>query len=304
MRLSQLEYLDAIARCGTFSKAAQALYLSQPSLSVGVRELEEELGYPLLVRGGKQLTFTPEGARVLAHAQKILRELDGIRRIAPGGLCGTVAVGGTPHFCNSLMLDVMMNLKARHPQLQLVLTETDSVSALEMVRAGQLQIGLVQLCDLDEDALMHEHARGTVRCDALFDEEMCCAVGEGHPLAGCAAVTVDALLEYPYATYRRALCGLVVRLMRRRGLGEERIARLEEIDLLRRYIFRTNSFTVIPRRALWYGNSSFAGNFIVLPVAELTWTTRVAAVRAARDETAEEQAVLTALLAQCQAYQE
>ena len=54
MRLSQLEYLDAIARCGTFSKAAQALYLSQPSLSVGVRELEEELGYPLLVRGGKQ----------------------------------------------------------------------------------------------------------------------------------------------------------------------------------------------------------------------------------------------------------
>ncbi len=305
MRLNQLEYLDAIAHYGTFSKAAQALYLSQPSLSVGIRELEEELGYPLLVRGGRKLQFTPEGELVLERAQNIPREIESIRRIehAPdGSLTGTVSIGSTPHFCNSLLLDVMMNLKPRHPRLHLVLEEDDSAGVIESVRAGRLQLGVIQLCDVDEESFLRDLARGALHYDELFPEEMCCVVGERHPLAGQERVTADALFEYHYATFRRARNSRVVRLLQRSGLGDDRIVRIEEIDLLRRYLIRSNSFTVIPRRALYFGNSSFADNLAALPVDELACTTRVGVVRSTAAVTPAEQAVLTELLRQCESY--
>lgn len=235
----------------------------------------------------------------------VLRELESIRRIehAPdGSLTGTVSVGSTPHFCTSLLLDVMMNLKPRHPHLQLVVEEDDSAGVIESVRTGRLQLGVIQLCDVDEDGFMRELARGALHYDELFPEEMCCAVGEHHPLAGRESVTAAELLEYTYATFRRALNSRVIRLLRRSGLGDERIVRIEEIDLLRRYIIRTNSFTVIPRRALYFGNSSFADNLVALPVEELTCTTRVGVVRGAAAATPAEQAVLTELLRQCESY--
>lgn len=81
MRLNQLSYLVAIERYGTISRAAEALYVSQPSISVAVRELEEELGYPLLVRNNRGIRFTEEGLQVLQRARNILREVDEIHCI-------------------------------------------------------------------------------------------------------------------------------------------------------------------------------------------------------------------------------
>src|ERR1041384_120184 len=82
MNLRDLEYLVAVADQRHFGKAAEACHVSQPTLSMQIRKLEEELGVPLLERTNKQVIVTPVGEKVLARAREALREAEAIREIA------------------------------------------------------------------------------------------------------------------------------------------------------------------------------------------------------------------------------
>ena len=82
MRLNQFEFLIALEEYGSFSKAAQVLFISQPSLSAAIKELETELGVTLLERSRKGVTFTEKGEQVLQEARKIEESVGRIKRIA------------------------------------------------------------------------------------------------------------------------------------------------------------------------------------------------------------------------------
>ncbi|MGW0708363.1 LysR family transcriptional regulator [Streptomyces sp. NPDC002643] len=99
MLLRQLEYLVALARARHFAKAAQACYVSQPTLSEGIRKLEDELGIPLVQRGRRFEGFTPEGERVVMWARRILADRDAMRgeiQALRAGLSGRLRIGTVP----------------------------------------------------------------------------------------------------------------------------------------------------------------------------------------------------------------
>lgn len=305
MRLNQLQYLVALKKHGTFSKAAQALYVSQPSISVGIKELEEELGYPILNRSNKGFQFTAEGEQVLEKAQRILDEVEDIRRIQreEEALAGAVRIGSTPHFCNSILLDVMLKIESRYPKCSLLIEECDSESVLRRIESGELQMGLIQLCDVDEALLIRRVSGQSLRFEELFREEMCVVVGENHPLVARETVPMEELLSYPYATYKDAMNQQVAQMMKKYHC-HGRISHVSEIVSLRRFIMRTESYTVIPRRAVLYGNIVYQDKLIPLNVSGANWKSAVGWVHGGERLDRLEQNVLEELVLRCKEYQE
>lgn len=275
MRLNQLSYLVAIERYGTISRAAEALYVSQPSISVAVRELEEELGYPLLVRNNRGIRFTEEGLQVLQRARNILREVDEIHciRQETEALSGEIRIGGTPHFCSSILVDVKLRIEGMHPEVHIFSHEDDSLSVLAHVEENELQMGIIQLCDVEEGLFWRRVAELELQHDQLFEERMCVAVGESHPLAGRGTVSFRELAGYPYGTFRGAMNQQVRHLLSE--LPQPQVFTVEDIGPLRQMLIRRNAYTVIPRRALLYGNNLFRSQLTPLEVEEQPLNSRM-----------------------------
>ena len=105
MRLSQLKYLVELSKHRTISKTAQVLYISQPSLSTAIKELEEELGFDILERSNKGVAFTKRGAMVLKYSQEVMQSITSIERMGKQlerTRKGYLSIGSDPIFFRQL----------------------------------------------------------------------------------------------------------------------------------------------------------------------------------------------------------
>ncbi|MGY3128875.1 DNA-binding transcriptional LysR family regulator [Agrococcus sp. UYP33] len=146
MKIEQLRSFEAVARIGSFTRAAEELFLAQPSLSRQIAALEDEAGTPLLRRAPAGVTLTPAGEVLLPIARRMLAdasaareqldELAGLRR-------GSVRLGATPTLCVSLVADVLAAYRAAHPGVELHITEGGSRSLVQAMDEGALDLALV-----------------------------------------------------------------------------------------------------------------------------------------------------------------
>jgi DNA-binding transcriptional LysR family regulator len=163
MLLRQLEYLVALARERHFARAAAACYVSQPSLSAGIRKLEHELDVPIVYRGSRFEGLTPEGERVLAWAHRILAERDALRQelsAMRGGLSGTLRMGAVPTALTAASL-LTTPFCERHPQARVSLDSLSSADISHRLAEFELDVAMTYL---DDDALHH------VRKFPLYEE--------------------------------------------------------------------------------------------------------------------------------------
>ncbi|ROR66927.1 LysR family transcriptional regulator [Agrococcus jenensis] len=146
MKIEQLRSFEAVARIGSFTRAAEELFLAQPSLSRQIAALEDEAGTPLLHRAPAGVTLTPAGEVLLPIARRMLAdasaareqldELAGLRR-------GSVRLGAPPTLCVSLVADVLAAYRAAHPDIELHITEGGSRSLVQAMDEGALDLALV-----------------------------------------------------------------------------------------------------------------------------------------------------------------
>ena len=118
MRLSQIKFLVELNKYGTISKTAQKLYISQPSLSTAIKELEEELGFDIIERSNRGVGFTKRGAIVLEHCQTAMQAINGIERMGKTGeklRKGYLSVATVPYIFETLVMDAFLDLKQRYP---------------------------------------------------------------------------------------------------------------------------------------------------------------------------------------------
>lgn len=148
MTLQQLRYFVGTARLGSFSAAAEALHLAQPSLSEQVRSLEGELGTPLFVRGarGTVLTeagraFRPEAEAILAGVERARDSVAGVREIRAGTL--TFGTFGSASWYG--LADVIATFRERHPEVRLRAVGQNSAEVADAIRDGEIEAGLVVL---------------------------------------------------------------------------------------------------------------------------------------------------------------
>jgi LysR family hydrogen peroxide-inducible transcriptional activator len=176
MTLTELKYIVAVARERHFGRAAEACHVSQPTLSVAIRKLEDELGVVLFERGGAEVSVTPVGRQVVEQAQRVLDETATIREIAEQGrdpLAGALRVGVIYTIGPYLLPLMMRRIIEDAPQMPLLLQENFTVRLLELLRQG----------DIDAAILAEPFPDQGFATTPLYDEPFVVAVPRAHEWA-------------------------------------------------------------------------------------------------------------------------
>ena len=186
MTLTELKYIVAVARERHFGKAADACFVSQPTLSVAVKKLEEELDVKLFERSANEITVTPLGEEIVRQAQSVLEQAANIKDIAKRGkdpLAGALKLGVIYTIAPYLLPDLVRQVITHLPQMPLMLQENFTVKLLEMLRTGEIDCAI--LAEPFPDA--------GLAVAPLYDEPFFAAVPSQHPLAKLSSVTTEAL---------------------------------------------------------------------------------------------------------------
>ena len=188
MTLTELRYIVAVARERHFGRAAEACFVSQPTLSVAIKKLEEELDLKLFERGVSEVSVTTLGEAIVRQAQTVLEQAAAIKEIAKRGkdpLNGPLRLGIIYTIGPYLLPDLVRQVIALTPQMPLMLQENFTVKLLDMLRTGELDC-----------AIIAEPFPDTGLATApLYDEPFMVAVPRGHPLAERRQISSDELKQ-------------------------------------------------------------------------------------------------------------
>lgn len=186
MTLTELKYIVAVAREKHFGKGADACHVSQPTLSVAIKKLEEELQVKLFERNANEITVTPLGEEIVRQAQSVLEQADNIREIAKRGkdpLAGALRLGVIYTIGPYLLPDLVRQAIAHTPQMPLMLQENFTVKLLEELRTGEIDCAI----------LAEPFPDTNLAIAPLYDEPFMAAVPSAHALASRKSVTAEEL---------------------------------------------------------------------------------------------------------------
>ncbi|HEU4670039.1 MAG TPA: DNA-binding transcriptional regulator OxyR [Dyella sp.] len=246
MNLRDLRYLVALAEHRHFGRAAEACFVSQPTLSTQIRKLEDELGVALVERTPRKVLLTEVGGEIAARAREVLNEVDQIRAVARRTRdpeSGTVRLGIFPTLGPYLLPHAVPMVREAFPRLELLLVEEKTEVILRLLREGKLDVGILAL-PLHEDSLHVEF---------LFEEPFVLAVPQSHPLARrqgqlkLADLSNESLLllEDGHCLRDQALevCHLA-------GAGERNGFRATSLETLRQMVSAEVGITLLPTLAV------------------------------------------------------
>jgi LysR family hydrogen peroxide-inducible transcriptional activator len=188
MTLTELRYIVAVAREKHFGRAAEACFVSQPTLSVAIKKLEDELEVKLFERGANEVTVTPLGEEIVRQAQAVIEGAAGIKETAKRGkdpVSGPLRLGVIYTIGPYLLPDLVKQAIDRVPQMPLMLQENFTAKLLDMLRTGELDC-----------AIMAEPFPDTGLAVApLYDEPFMVAVPKTHALAKRKHVSAEELKQ-------------------------------------------------------------------------------------------------------------
>ncbi len=188
MTLTELRYIVAVARERHFGRAAEACFVSQPTLSVAVKKLEEELDVKLFERGSNEVSVTPLGEEIIRQAQSVLEQAQSIKEIAKRGkdpLAGPLRLGVIYTIGPYLLPDLVRNAIAQVPQMPLMLQENFTARLLDMLRSGELDCAI----------LAEPFPDTNLALAPLYDEPFLVAVPRTHQLAKHERINAEALKQ-------------------------------------------------------------------------------------------------------------
>ncbi|MGA0560804.1 LysR family transcriptional regulator [Ancylobacter sp. VNQ12] len=276
MFVRQMHYLVALSREKHFGRAAEACHVSQPTLSAGIRKLEQELGLPVVVRGHRFLGFTAEGERVLAWARQIAADYESLRqeRADPSGrLSGTLRVGAIPA-ATAAAPALLAPFRDRHPEVKVQMLTLSSAA---------IQRGLDEL-DLDAGiTYLENEPLNRVRRVPLYTERYVFVTRADNPLARRRSIRWAEAAGQP-------LCLLTPDMQNRRIIDHV----MTEAGLVSQPAIETNSFMGVwsfVRRGPWTSivpEASFQGlgdaaDLVAVPLVEPVHVQPVGLVLSDRD---------------------
>lgn len=191
MELRQLEYFVAVAETANFTRAAERVHISQSGVSAQIRQLERELGAPLIDRSGRTAGLTGAGTAALEHARAALASAEALRRAVDdvnGLMRGRLVVGMVTACTVTGLFDALAAFRLDHPGVEVALVEDHSDRLVELVRTGGADLALIgagAAVPQDLDSLV------------IVGERLVAAVAPGHPLAGRKRTGLAEIRAYP-----------------------------------------------------------------------------------------------------------
>ena len=186
MTLTELRYIVAVARERHFGRAAEACFISQPTLSVAVKKLEEELDVKLFERGSNEVSVTPLGEEIVRQAQSVIEQAAGIKEIAKRGkdtLSGALRLGIIYTIGPYLLPDLVRQVIEHVPQMPLILQENFTSRLLDMLRTGEL----------DAAIMAEPFPDAGLAVAPLYDKPFMIALPKAHPLAKRRRISAEEL---------------------------------------------------------------------------------------------------------------
>jgi len=241
MNLRDLKYLVALADLRHFGKAADACFVSQPTLSTQIRKLEEELGVALVERAPRKVMLTTAGHDVVQRARRIVGEVEQMREAARRSMdpeSGSLRLGVFPTLAPYLLPHVVPQLRERFPQLELLLVEEKSDVLLQRLREGKLDAALLAL-PLHDDQL---HA------ELLFEEPFVFAAPLQHPLASRTVMSMAELSDETLLLLEDGHClrDQALDVCRLSGAQERSGFRATSLETLRQMVAAGVGVTLLP----------------------------------------------------------
>lgn len=188
MTLNELRYIVAVARERHFGRAADTCFVSQPTLSVAVKKLEDELGVSLFERGGGEVLVTDVGRQVVEQAQRVLEEVGSVKQIAHQGidpLIGSLRLGAIYTIGPYLLPYLIPRVMARAPDMPLVIEENYTAVLTERLKGGELDAIIISLPFDDTGILTRQ----------LYAEDLVILLPGSHPLSSQSSIAVEQLAE-------------------------------------------------------------------------------------------------------------
>ena len=245
MNLRDLKYLLALADHRHFGRAAEACFVSQPTLSTQIRKLEDELGVPLVERAPRKVMLTPAGREAAERARRIVAEVEQMKEAARRSQdpeAGTVRLGMFPTLGPYLLPHVVPRIRARFPHLELLLVEEKSDVLLSRLREGKLDAGLLALPVADDQ----------LHTEFLFEEPFVLAVPESHPLAQRGSLTLAELSHQQLLLLEDGHClrEQALDVCRLSGANEKSEFRATSLETLRQMVAADVGITLLPTLAV------------------------------------------------------
>lgn len=246
LTLVQVRAFEAVVRSGTFTGAAEQLFLTQPSLSRQISALESELGVTLFSRGRGGARLTVAGERLLPIARRMLADAtaahEEMAEVA-GARRGRVRLGSPPTLCVSVVAEVLAAFTAQHPDVDLEITEAGSHALASFLAEGGLDLALtVERGPVD----------ASVVSTALFVEELVVASGVDSPWASGERVTLAQLARMPQVSFNRSydLRQATDAAFAAAGLRPAVAVEGAEMDAVLRFVERGLGVAVVPATIL------------------------------------------------------
>ena len=204
MTLQQLSYVVALSEAGTFNKAAELLYISQPSLTSAIKELEKELGLILFNRTGRGTTLTADGSAFLPYARSVLTQFEGLLDVfgKQGKRKQKFAVS-TQHYSFAVKAFVQMTCGLDVAEYEFALRETRTKQVIDDVSAARSEIGILYLSDFNRKVIEKMLSAGDVVFHHLIDCHAYVYLWKGHPLARNRSISFEDLAPYPCLSFEQ-----------------------------------------------------------------------------------------------------
>ena len=204
MTLQQLKYLVTVAECKNITEAAEKLFISQPSLSASLHNLEEEMGVTAFVRSNKGVAVTREGEELLSYARNLLEQADIMkdRFCSDNNRKPKFSVSCQHYsFAVNAFVDVVNEYDA--DEYSFILRETQTGEIIDDVAGGNSEIGVLYLSESNEEVLTKLLKKNDLLFEEIFVASPHIFISKNHPLAEKDKITLDELKVYPYLVYEQ-----------------------------------------------------------------------------------------------------
>ena len=198
MTLQQLHYIITISKMGSMNKAAAYLYISQPSLTSAVKELEKELGITIFLRNGRGITLTNDGAEFLQYARQVYQQYEILleKYEMPGSVKKKFAVSAQ-HYSFAVKAFVATVNEYDTTKYDFALRETTTYDVIQDVASLKSEIGVLYLSDFNRKVITKHFKDNDLVFTPLINCQAYVYLWKGHPLAGEESISFDQLADYP-----------------------------------------------------------------------------------------------------------
>lgn len=240
MELAQLEAFIQVAHHRSFSRAAEALFLTQPSVTARIQSLEREIGERLFERTGRSVTLTDAGTAFMPHAQRALTAVqegtDAIEAVRHGDI-GSIRIGASSSIATYVLPSLLKRFREERPRVHIHLTSGVTEEVMDNLIAGEIHLAVTRLTQHPEVDSLH-----------LYNDDLALVVAPGHPFAKRGRATLAEVGKEPFLFFERnsTYHSLIYSMFLRAGVVPESVMELDLMEATKYMVEAGLGVSILP----------------------------------------------------------